>query len=119
MVPIKHTEGFIMTEQQIPGQIDLIDGTEVTESTEFNLTDFVTELVGNEDGITSYGTWKIMTEGFRALGIDQNRPSQMMYNYTRNGMIAKRTKGMAGKDVRYTRDEVIEFLVKFYTKHTS
>lgn len=109
-----------MTENlQIPGQIDLIDGTEVPESTEFNLTDFVGHLVGTSTDVTPYGVWKIMTEGFKALGIDQNRPSQMMYNYTRNGMIAKRTKGVPAKEVRYTTDEVIGFLVKFYTKHSA
>jgi hypothetical protein len=104
---------------EIVGQLS-IDGTEVTESKEFSMETFVGDLTeGMTDGISAYGAWKIMTEGFKALGVDQNRPSQMFYNYTRNGMIAKRTKGVPAKEVRYTVQEIQAFLVKFFTKHSA
>lgn len=112
-----------MSELQIT-DTDLFTGTveelaEATE-TEFSMETFVQDLTeGIEDGVSAYGAWKIMTAGFKALGVDQNRPSQMFYNYTRNGMIAKRTKGVRGKDVRYTVKEIQDFLVKFFQKHSN
>lgn len=98
---------------------DLFTGTPEDLEVEFDLTTFVGNLTEGISETTPYGVWKIMTEGFKALGIEQNRPSQMLYNYTRNGMVAKRTKGMKGSEVRYTNQEIQEFLVRFYTKHTA
>jgi len=99
---------------EITGQMDLIDGSEVTE--ELSIETIVGDLLeGLENEIFSpYKVWKVMSSTFEALGIDQKRPSQMMYNYDRNGLI-NGTKGAK----RYTHEEVKKFVTKFVTKHTN
>jgi hypothetical protein len=49
--------------------------------------------------------------------IDRQIPSQMMYNYTRNGLIAKRTKNESAKLVRYSAEEVVLFVNKWFSKN--
>ncbi len=93
---------------------------EITDTVDESITldeliEAATKDLGDET--SPYGVWKVMTDIFRALDVDQNRPSQMMYNYTRNGMIARRTKGQSTKGVTYTHDEVTTFLKRFISKH--
>ena len=57
-----------------------------------------------------------LNQVFKALGIEKECPTQMGYNYTKNGMIAKRTKGQKGSEVRYTRDEITTWATKYVNK---
>ncbi len=89
-----------------------------TVDVEVTLEDLIDDITKDLDDSTSpYGVWKLMTATFVALGVDQSRPSQMMYNYTRNGMIARRTKGQSAKGVTYTNEEVNLFLKRFIKNH--
>lgn len=69
---------------------------------------------------TQYTAYSVATLINRILSeneIDRQIPTQMMYNYTRNGLIAKRTKNMSSKDVRYTADEMVAFINKWFLKN--
>ena len=65
---------------------------------------------------TAYAVATLVNRILTDLDIDRQIPTQMMYNYTRNGMIAKGKKGSAA-NIRYTSDEVAAFLNKWFAKN--
>ena len=103
---------------------DLFTGTpeelaEATEETaEMVLEDIVRQIATDRGTVnfTAFAVMEIVNKVFKVTMTDKQVPSQMGYNYTRNGMIAKRTKGMAGKDVRYTFDETVSWVLKYTSK---
>jgi hypothetical protein len=107
-----------MSENTVTEYDTVIEGLEeyVPEETTLSLEDIVKELV-TEESYSAYKVMKIVNQVFVITGTDKEVPTQMGYNYTRNGMIAKRTKGMSAKDVRYTKDEVTEYVTKYTSKH--
>jgi hypothetical protein len=66
---------------------------------------------------TAYAVAVIINQILNDEGFDRQVPPQMMYNYTRNGLIAKRTKGQPAKTVRYTATEVSEFVNRWFAKN--
>jgi len=103
-----------MTEQQIQAiEIDAETDTELTvDEIVSELTDTV---FGDDDTITPYKIHTVVNGTFEALENEKRIRPQMMYNYDRNGMIAKGRKGVKA----YTKDEVKAFATKYVTKHTS
>lgn len=88
------------------------------EDTELALEDIVAELVtevfGESETITPYKIHKVINGAFEALGAEKRIIPQYMYNYDRNGMIAKGIKGAKA----YNKDQVTAFVNKFVGKHT-
>jgi hypothetical protein len=102
-----------MTEQQIQA---LSVETEETE-TELTAETVVAELVeALKDESTAYNVAVLINKSFEILGVEKKIPTQMMYNYTKNGMIAKGKKGTAS-NIRYTKDEVKTFALKYINKY--
>src|SRR4051812_48625822 len=97
----------------------LTDTVDETTPEILTVEEIVTELVGTlpTDDNTAYTVWKVLTGALKALEIEKTVPSQMMYNYTRTGMIAKGKKGSA-KEIRYSKDEVQAFVTKYVNKHS-
>lgn len=75
-----------------------------------SIWDYVTE-----SEYTLYGAWKVYAEVLTALG-EKVPPSQMMYNYARQGMLVKGQK-LAKDTMRKVTDvEVATFIVRMVTK---
>jgi len=95
-----------MTEQQI-------------QAPELTVEEIVSELTvavfGDDPTITPYKIHTVVNGAFEALSNEKRIRPQMMYNYDRNGMIAKGKKGVKA----YTEDEVKAFATKYVNKHTS
>lgn len=68
---------------------------------------------GELEGFTAYQIAKLVNVKLAGANVELVRP-QMIYNYSKNGMIAKGKKG--DMSVRYTRDEVESFVEKFSSK---
>jgi hypothetical protein len=98
------------------GQIDLFTGEVVEETPEMVLEDIVKEIVGEKSEYTAYSIATIINKVFEATLTDKKIPTQMMYQYTRNGMIVKGKKG-AASEIRYTVEEVNAFVNKYTSKH--
>jgi hypothetical protein len=87
--------------------------SEVTEVTLEDIVEALTETVfGDDETITPYKVHKIVNGAFEAMESDLRIPPQMMYNYDRNGMIAKGKKGAKA----YNKDEVKAFALKYTNK---
>ena len=71
--------------------------------------------IRNEE-YTAYAVATLINRVLDEAGIDRQIPTQMMYNYTRNGMIAKGKKGSAA-NIRYTPNEVVAFVNKWFEKN--
>ena len=66
-----------------------------------------------------YAVHKIVNATLEVFGRDDLKIiPQYMYNYSRNGMIAKR-ETKPNKDHQYTADQVTAFVIKFTTKRMS
>lgn len=89
-----------------------------TEIETLSLEDVVKELVGTESEFTAYKVAVIINKVFTVTETEKQIPTQMMYQYTRNGMIAKGKKGKA-TDIRYTNEEVTTFVLKYTSKHVN
>lgn len=103
-----------MTENQML-ETTLVEDVEVEETEELTLPEIVVQLTdevfGSDETITPYKVHKIVNSTFKVVGFAKQIPPQMMYNYSRNGMINK------VKDAKqYTKDEVIAFVSKFCYK---
>lgn len=111
------TENII---ENIDGQMDLFTGEEIVveeETTEITVDQIVKELVDTlSEPITAYKIAVVINKSFEVLGIEKTIPTQMMYNYTKNGMIVKGKKGKAS-DIRYTKEEVATFATKYINKY--
>jgi hypothetical protein len=100
---------FEETEEQIT-----LEGTEVLETQAVLTLEEIVEHLVTEDG-NAYYIHKIVNKIFELEGVDRKVPPQMIYNYSRNAMIAPRdTK--PNRDHLYTRDQIVAFVTKFTTK---
>lgn len=102
------------------GQMDLMTGEVVEKESEKEVTveeivETLTENVfGSDITITAYKIHTIINGTFKVVGFEKQVPPQMMYNYSRNGMI----NGV--KNVKqYTREEVTKFVIKYVNKQMS
>lgn len=90
--------------------------SENSNTTELTVESVVTELVSTlEEEVTAYKIATVVNGTFTVMGNEKRIPTQMMYNYTRNGLIVKGKKGSA-KEIRYTKEEVKSFVVKYVNK---
>lgn len=101
-------------------QIDSISIETESEESELTLKDIVAEIAketfGTDEMVSAYKVAVIVNKVFQATMTDKQIPTQMTYNYTRNGMIAKGKKGKAA-EIRYTKAEVEAFVFKYTNKH--
>lgn len=102
-----------MTEQQIEA-IEIEDVE--TEETEVLVEDVVEELTetefGSDEEITAYRIHKIVNGVFKVVGFEKKVPPQMIYNYSKNGLI-NGTKDMKQK---YNKSDVKKWVLKYVTK---
>jgi hypothetical protein len=63
--------------------------------------------------VTPYGIAKVINGVFKATETDKEIPSQMMYNYSRNGLVVKGKKGCK----EYTHEETVAFVTKYTAKY--
>lgn len=105
-----------MTENNIQTVEDeLVEAENV--STDLTVAEIVEDLTSNlPDEFGPYQIWKVLRAAAEVLEIDVTKvTSQYMYNYSRNGMIAKR-ETKPNKDHNYTKDQANKFLVKYLEK---
>jgi|SRR5689334_4531858 len=88
------------------------------ETAEITLDDIVRSVVGSETDVTAYKIATYVNKVFIITHTEKQVPTQMMYNYTRNGMIVKGKKGSA-KEIRYTNEEAVAFVTKYTQKYIS
>jgi hypothetical protein len=97
-------------------QNSVVESAEETVLEVPTLPEIVAELVGTEQKeFTAYSVATFVNKTFEVLGNEKRVPPQMMYNYTRNGLVAKGKKGKA-TDIRYSNDEVQAFVNKYVGK---
>ena len=65
---------------------------------------------------TPYGVAKLLNDTFTANGIDRTVPPQMIYNYTKNGMI-NGTKYPKTAGVTFDEDTVKAWIIKYIEKN--
>jgi hypothetical protein len=96
-------------------ETDEVEETE--EKAELTVAEVVEDLTSNlPDEFGPYQIWKVLRAAAEVLEIDVARvTSQYMYNYSRNGMIAKR-ETRPNKDHSYTKGQANAFLVKYLEK---
>jgi DUF4097 and DUF4098 domain-containing protein YvlB len=114
------TENITTIVENVEGQMDLITGdvVEVEETVgEISVDEIVKELVttafGGNTTITAYKIATIVNGVFKVTGTDKQIPPQMMYNYSRNGMIVKGVKGAK----TFNEAEVTAFVTKYVNKY--
>lgn len=94
-----------------------ITDIELTEVTPETVVAELTEAVfGTDTQVTAYKVANVINGAFKVLEIEKVIPTQMMYNYTKNGLISKGKKGKAS-EIRYTKDEVKTFATKYVNKY--
>lgn len=105
-----------MTTNEIVGQIDLLDGSEVIETIEVSNETIVTEVVdavfGSDETITSYKIAKVINSILEIHNNDKRIPPQMMYQYASKGML----NGVKGQK-QFNKDEVTTYVTKYTNKH--
>jgi hypothetical protein len=92
--------------------------SELTTTLAEIVTELTTTAFGDDTQVTAYKVAVIINGVFEATSTDKKIPTQMIYNYTRNGMVAKGKKGKA-TDIRYTKDEVTAFVTKYTSKYVT
>lgn len=99
-----------MTEQNSTDQAVLDE----TVETELTVAEVVQDLAkGLDETVGPYKIWKIVIAALDVFEFDGKRPtSQYMYNYSRNGMIAKR-EVKPNTDHEYTKDQAVAFITKY------
>ena len=115
------TENTTTSVELVEGQIDLFTG-EVVEIEEVDETISIEDVISEirdtvfkgESTITAYKIHNIINGTFKVLGVDKVVPPQMMYNYSKNGMIS----GIKLQK-QYNKDEVTKFVTKYVTKHSN
>lgn len=75
--------------------------------------ELATVAFGTDETVTPYKIATIINKTFEVMGAEKRIPTQMMYNYDRNGMIVKGKKSVKA----YTKDEVTAYVNKYTTKH--
>lgn len=81
-------------------------------SLETVVEELTAEVFGESEIVTPYMVAKIVNSVFETMGNDKRIPPQMMYNYSRNGMINK-VKGSKA----ITKEETITFVTKYTRKY--
>ena len=110
MIEINETTGTVDLEiEDLDDQVELETETEETVELDQMVEDLANEF--GHDQITPYGIHSVINTVLETYGVKPIIP-QMMYNYDRNGMIVKGSKGQK----RYTRSEVTAYVIKFVTK---
>lgn len=106
----------------VEGQMDLLTGEVVEvqvsdQDVELTIEDVVTEITdtvfGEATTITPYQIHKIVNGAFEALGVVKVIPPQMMYSYSRNGLLVKGEKGIKALN----KDQVTAFVNKYVSKY--
>jgi hypothetical protein len=100
---------------------DLFTGTEEDLETEALdngtiVSEVVETVFGTDETVTAFKVHTIINTVLEVHGVEKKIAPQMMYQYGPKGMIAKRTKGMKGSEIRYTKDEVTEYVLKYTGK---
>lgn len=102
---------------QLPGaeETEIVVADE--EDTVLAAADVIDELIktafGESATVTPYKIATIINGTFKVLGVEKQIPTQMMYNYDRNGMIVKGKKSVKS----YDKDEVTAFVTKYVNKY--
>lgn len=82
-----------------------------------NTTKSIDQILASDE-LTAYEVYRVLVHF--TTPIDSKRAAslkpQMMYNYTRNGLIVKGKKG-SGSDIRYTVTETLAFVSKWAKKN--
>ena len=108
MIEINETTGTVEIED-LDDQAVLETETSETQTLDEMVQDLVDEI--GHDQVTPYGIHTVINTILEAYGAKMIIP-QHMYNYDRNGMIVKGSKGQK----RYSGSEVTAFVVKFVSK---
>jgi len=89
----------------------------ITETEAPSLETVIEELVetvfGDDETITPYKVHNVVNGTFEILGASKRVPPQMMYNYSRNGMLVKGVKGIKALN----KEQVTAFVTKYVNKH--
>jgi hypothetical protein len=106
------------TAQQI-----ITEGQQVPEG-QTSIESIVANLV-EEESYNPYGIHKLVNGIFEILGVDKKVRPQMMYNYSRNGLLGNKASVVhekSGKKINtnhtYTKQQVTAFLIKYVDKNT-
>lgn len=115
------TENTSTIVEIVEGQMDLfteevveIETTDDTISMEDVIAEIAETVFKGESTITSYKIHNIINGTFKVLGVEKEIKPQMMYNYSKNGMIS----GIKLQK-QYNKDEVTKFVTKYVTKHSN
>jgi hypothetical protein len=95
--------------------VEDIESEEIEVTVESTVQELVETVFGTDETISPYKVHKIVNGTFEVLGNTKRIPPQMMYNYSRNGMLVKGEKGIK----ELNKSQVTEFVTKFVTKHNS
>jgi hypothetical protein len=99
----------------IDAEIETVDAEIVEDAPIDQLVSDIVDATESDD-FTAYGVWRVLTDALEAAGVEKKIPSQMMYNYSKNGLISKAKKG--DMKVHYTADEVKAFAIRYVSKHS-
>jgi hypothetical protein len=91
----------------------------VGETAPLTVEDVVESLVAELGEETSaYGVHVVINRTFEALGLDIRIPPQMMYNYSRNGMLGRKKNedGTPNTNHKYNQEMIKAFAIKFVGK---
>jgi hypothetical protein len=88
-----------------------VEVVEVEVTFEQIVSELVDAIFGSESSITAYKIANVVNGIFKASDFEKSVPPQMMYNYSRNGLIVKGEKGKK----QFNKTEVTEFVTR-YTK---
>lgn len=101
--------------EEIGTPIEIDTEESVEESAPLTIEEIVQSLTEDMgESITPYAIHRVINSTFEVLGVQKEIRPQMMYNYDRNGLIVKGSKGIK----KYTNLQVQEFAVKYVTKHS-
>jgi hypothetical protein len=103
-----------MTENQIAA-IEIETAEDEEMSVESVIEELVATAFGENPTITPYKIATIINGTFEVVGAEKRIPTQMMYNYDRNGLIAKGVKGSKA----YDKEQVTTYVTKYVSKHTN
>jgi hypothetical protein len=76
----------------------------------------VLEEIVTEESYTQFGVATVLNQILVANGRDKIRP-QMMYNYSRNGLLVAGQKIFGASLRKITSEEVMEFLIRYCTRN--
>lgn len=86
--------------------------SEATVTAETVVSELVETAFEGVESVTAYKIAIIINGSFEVLGVEKVIPTQMMYNYSRNGLINK-IKGSK----QFNKEEVTTFVTKYVNKY--